>query len=96
MEFDWPEDFMEEPEEVEVETQPPSCKASTILYIVGALILLAGLCIPLFELNTRSAAAGVSVADSWEWNTATQIGAFGVAQGLFLFLLGISVDRRGA
>lgn len=83
-------------EEVEVTTQPSKVRASVILYIVSTLHLFGGVFIPLLEIISRVTPRPDTFIEMVEWNPFSQLGAIVFTYGLFLFLLGIMVDRRDA
>jgi len=74
----------------------PQFKASAILYVVGSLTAFFGVLITLFEMGCRSGPRPDTFIELLEWNPFSQLGAFGLAWGVFIFWLGIMVDRRGA
>lgn len=74
----------------------PGTKASTILYVTGAIFLFLGVMIPLGEIMARPGVRPDTIIEMFEWNPFSQIGLLGVLQGLFLFWLGVMTDRRGA
>ena len=81
----------------EQDMKMPYFKASSILYITGALFLFIGTSLPLVEILSRPRD---NMPDTFiellEWNPFSEMGLVGITVGIFLFWLGIMVDRRGA
>lgn len=95
-EFIYPDDFMNEVEEVEAVLPPLRHKASTILYLVSVVLLLVAVILPLVDTAGRHAKSDQPLIQSVEWNGFSQIGLFLGVESILLFLLGREVDRRGA
>ncbi len=76
--------------------KPLLFKASGILYIAGALWLYMGVTIPLLEMIEREGPRPDTLVEMLEWNPFSEIGLVGIVVGMFLFWLGMMVDRRGA
>lgn len=76
--------------------KPLLFKASGILYIAGAALLYIGLTIPLLEMIGRERPYPDTLVEMLEWNPFSEIGLVGIVVGMFLFWLGMMVDRRGA
>lgn len=95
LEFEYPKDFVKE-EEVEPTPQLPPFKASSILYVTGAIVLFLGVMTPLLEMMARPGIRPDTIIEMLEWNPFSQIGLVGITNGLFLFWLGLMSDKRGA
>lgn len=77
----------------ELTTSP--VKVSTILYVLSGGFLFLGVMLPLIEMMARPGVRPDTLIEMFEWNPFSQLGLLGIAQGLFIFLLGMMVDRRG-
>ena len=96
LEFEYPVDFQDEVEvEVELLPEPPPFKASAILYVTSVSFLLGACMVTFMEMLSRPT-EGDTFIGLLEWNPYSQIGAIGFVLGLFMFWLGLMVDRRGA
>lgn len=96
LEFEYPADFQDEAE-VELLPEPPPFKVSAILYVTSVSFLLGAFMITLLEILNRPTEGGPDTfIELLEWNPYSQIGVIGVVLGLFMFWLGLMVDRRGA
>lgn len=72
-------------------------KASAILYVTSAIAILFGILTPLMDMANRSVNQGAgSFVGLLEWNGFSQVGLVLILLSLFLFWLGLLVDRRGA
>ena len=72
-------------------------KASTILYMTGVIFGFLGILLIMMDLIVRQQTVQAdTIIELWEWTPATQFGLGGIGQGLYFFLMGILVDRRGA
>jgi len=96
LDFEYPVDFQDEVDDAKVLPEPPQFSASAILYSVSAVYFFAGVLVPLLEMMVRGGPKADTLVQMMEMNIFMQVGLFGIAQGLFFFLLGMSVDRRGA
>ena len=77
--------------------EPTEIKASTVLYVTGIVFGFLGVLLIMMDLVVRQQHVQVdTLIELWEWNPSTQFGLGGIAQGLYFFLMGILVDRRGA
>jgi hypothetical protein len=96
LDYESPVDFVDEME-VQQQPEPPSPKASSILYVTSAFVLFGGIMIPLLEMVSRQQNnMPDTIIELLEWNPFSQLGVTGIVLGLFLFWLGLMVDRRGA
>lgn len=96
LEFEYPADFQDEVE-AEILPEPPPFKASAILYVTSVTFLLGAFMVTLMEiLNRPQEGQQDTFIELLEWNPYSQMGAIGVVLGLFMFWLGLMVDRRGA
>lgn len=96
LDFEYPVDFQDEVE-VELLPEPPPFKASGILYVTSVSFFLGAFMVTLMEVLNRSQTdTHDTFIELLEWNPYSQIGAIGVVLGLFMFWLGLMVDRRGA
>lgn len=89
-------DISDEPETPEELAEPSQLKASTILYVAAAAFLFLGVMLPIGEMMVRPGVRPDTLVEMLEWNPFSQLGVVGIIQGLFLFLLGLMTDRRGA
>lgn len=74
-------------------------KASGILYVASAVMLLFGCLLPMMDTATRMAQRQPrvdTVIEMVEWNPYSQAGVVLGTLSVFLFSLGIMTDRRGA
>ena len=70
-------------------------KASAILYMTSAIFLFCGIMLPLLEVIGRTQGyISDTFVELLEWNPYSQLGMICMAQALFLFWLGLLVDRR--
>jgi len=70
-------------------------KASAILYMTSAIFLFCGIMLPLLEVVGRTQGhTPDTFVELLEWNPCSQLGLICTAQALFLFWLGLLVDRR--
>lgn len=96
LEFEYPADFQDEVK-VEILPEPPIFKASAILYVTSVTFLLGAFMVTLIEILNRPTEGGQDTfIELLEWNPYSQVGVIGVVLGLFMFWLGLMVDRRGA
>ena len=95
-EFDYPADFQEETKD-EILPELPPFKASAILYVTSGAFLFGGLMLPIMDALARSRDyMPATFIELLAWNPFSEIGVIGIALGLFMFWLGLMVDRRGA
>ena len=97
LEFEWPADFEDEVK-VEAKILPPPSpfKASAILYAVSSICMFLGVIIPLPDIIDRYHTVPTDTfIELLEWNPFSQLGACSIAWGLFIFWLGVLIDRRG-
>jgi len=94
IQFEQSADFTDE--EVRKSTELPPFKASSILYVTSAVLIFFSIMITMWEMMIRTGQRPDTLIEMMEWNPFSQMGLFGAIQGLFLFWLGIMVDRRGA
>lgn len=74
-------------------------RASVILYVSSAVMLLFGMLLPLMDMATRMAQrpqAVDTVIEMVEWNPYSQAGVVLGALSILHFALGIMADKRGA
>jgi len=83
-------------EGVQATPELPLFKASSILYVTSALFIFFSVMLTMWEMMIRTGQRPDTLIEMMEWNPFSQMGLFGAIQGLFLFWLGIMVDRRGA
>ena len=95
LKFESSTDFIDKDAATEV-VKPLLFKASGILYIAGAALLYIGMTIPLLEMMMRARPHPDTLVEMLEWNPFSEIGLVGIVVGMFLFWLGMMVDRRGA
>ena len=73
-------------------------RASVILYVASAVMLLFGFLLPMMDIATRMAQRQPkvdTVVEMVEWNPCSQAGVALGALSIFLFSLGIMTDKRG-
>lgn len=96
LDFEYPVDFQDEAR-VEILPELPPFKASAILYVTSVSFLLGAFMITLMEILSRSQTSGQDTfIELLEWNPSSQVGVIGLVLGLFMFWLGLMVDRRDA
>lgn len=96
LEFEYPADFQDEVK-AEILPEPSPFKASAVLYVTSVSFLLGAFIVTLMEiLNRPQEGQQDTFIELLEWNPYSQMGAIGVVLGLFMFWLGLMVDRRGA
>lgn len=96
LDFEYPVDFQDEAR-VEILPELPPFKASAILYVTSVSFLLGAFMITLMEILSRSQTSEQDTfIELLEWNPSSQVGVIGLVLGLFMFWLGLMVDRRDA
>ena len=95
LDFEYPADFQDEVEE-EILPEPRPFKASAILYLTTVLFFLGGFMVTVLDVASRPIEGKDTFIELLEWNPMSQMGAIGLVLGLFMFWLGLMVDRRGA
>lgn len=96
LEFEYPADFQDEVR-AEILPEPSLFKASAILYVTSVSFFLGAFMVTFMEVLNRPQEGGPDTfIELLEWNPYSQIGVIGVVLGLFMFWLGLMVDRRGA
>lgn len=89
--------FCDETEEfVPRELTTSRVKASTIFYVLSVCLLFLGVMVPLVEMMVRPGERPDTLIEMLEWNLFSQLGLASMAQGLFMFSMGLMADRRGA